>query len=254
MPVLRQAKHAWYALAFAEGVIFVPLLWASLVTTPRRWGQIRDRTLALFSNRKAPMRRLFSALSGEWMLRNRANGGDIVFIRSLLISTIMFLIAIVSHEWLAPNAKTGISWRSFTATMGANLPWYGAIFAATYAALYTRFASQWTYLAGLYNQIMAARTQVPPGKDAARDRVFAIWWAAFVEDAQDVHLALKPSYATVIAGLLGDQEVVRIYESATLNGSERLSSLERSLEEALGTEVFQRRKAEIKSQTPTVRD
>ncbi len=39
------------------------------------------------------------------------------------------------------------------------LPTFGAIFAAVYFALYARFASQWSYLANLYNKIKEAETR-----------------------------------------------------------------------------------------------
>jgi hypothetical protein len=43
----------------------------------------------------------------------------------------------------------GFLWHNGADSIG----WIGAIFAAVYAALYARFASQWSYLAGVYNQM-----------------------------------------------------------------------------------------------------
>lgn len=68
----------------------------------------------------------------------------------------------------------------------------GATFGATYAALYTRFSSQWTYLAGLYNQLMATQAHAPIDNDPERAGIYLAWEAAFIEDADDLHLSTKP--------------------------------------------------------------
>jgi hypothetical protein len=86
---------------------------------------------------------------------------------------------------------------------------------------------------------MAAQAQTPPRSHRETDAVYAAWWAGFIEDAEDVHLALKPSYAAVIAGLLGDEQVRAIYVRATINGAQRLAALERRLGARLGTEMFE---------------
>jgi hypothetical protein len=88
--------------------------------------------------------------------------------------------------------------------MPETLPWIGAIFAFTYLALYTRFASQFNYLAGAYNQIVAVRAQIrgtaPTEAQSDPDNNVSIqaWEAGFVEDAQELHLATKKIFSTAV--------------------------------------------------------
>jgi hypothetical protein len=72
-----------------------------------------------------------------------------------------------------------------------------------YTALYARFASQWNYLANLYNQMMQVGVSA---EHIQRDKM-ARWKAGFVEDAYSLHLAQKPMFAEVVAHLLVDPEV-----------------------------------------------
>jgi hypothetical protein len=201
--------------------------------------------LALPKVRHAAWKLIGYVLSGgsaEFLLRIRSNGGDVVFVRAAWTSGLLFLLAIGLKERLTPGASWQFSGPNLLSEFGAHLDWFGAAFAATYAAYYARFSSQWTYLAGMYNQIMAMQIQLPRGEDKARERTYATWWAAFVEDAEDVHLAAKPSYAAVLAGLIGDPEVRRFYESSTVDGEERLRKLEKRLTQSLGATTFEKMK------------
>jgi hypothetical protein len=121
-----------------------------------------------------------------------------------------------------------------------DIGWVGAIFAATYAALYTRFSSQWSYLAGLYNQLMATQIATPglerPEDDTERARcvLYRTWKAAFIEDALDVHLALKPSFAMVIAGMVADPAIRLEFVTTAKDGAARMKRLEKGLRRVLG--------------------
>jgi hypothetical protein len=81
----------------------------------------------------------------------------------------------------------------------ATLPWIGAIFGFTYVALYARFSSQFAYLAGVYNQIMATQAQIagtaptPAQQDPDSNEKIQIWMAGFVEDRLDLHLDRRSS-------------------------------------------------------------
>lgn len=100
-------------------------------------------------------------LSGEWMFwRGRPNGGTVILWRSLQVALMLYLIGLwlrtlfdASWPW---TLQVGALWHNGADTV----PWFGALFAAVYAALYARFAAQWSYLAGVYNQLMQARTTV----------------------------------------------------------------------------------------------
>lgn len=80
--------------------------------------------------------------------------------------------------------------------------WLGAVFGGSYAALYARFSSQWSYLAGMYNQIKAAQS-----REGVDKSVIAEWRAAFIEDCEDLHLLRKAPFASAVDSLLnGDDE------------------------------------------------
>jgi len=71
-------------------------------------------------------------------------------------------------------------------------PLCGIVFGAIYTALYARFASQWSYLANLYNNIK--ETEALDGDE----KVVAEWKAGFIEDAENLHLACKSSFVTTV--------------------------------------------------------
>ena len=96
----------------------------------------------------------------------------------------------------------------------------GAIFAATYAGLYAKFASQWTYLASLYNQIKAAECSA--GCDA---KPLAQWKAGYLEDALELHLALKPNVASIIHMWGRDADVEKAFREYTPGGADRFEPL-----------------------------
>jgi len=120
------------------------------------------------------------------------------------------------------------------------LPWVGAIFAFTYAALYARFSSQWTYLAGFYNQIMATQAQIAGTAPTAAqsnpnsNEKIQIWKAAFVEDAQDLHVATKKMFSLAVWFMLEEPAVFDIFVKYTVNGPERLQELVNALKDAIG--------------------
>ena len=118
----------------------------------------------------------------------------------------------------------------FRRQLVARLPWSGAVFAGVYTALYTRFASQWEYLATLYNQIKQTECS-----GLSNEVAFLEWKVAFIEDAEDLHLACKPSFAAVIVSWLRDDQVVKRYTEDVDRGPERLARLRHELDRALPT-------------------
>jgi hypothetical protein len=181
-------------------------------------------------------------LSGEWMLHGQANGGHIVLVRSLWTALVIFFAAIAIEQRLDEGATWRFDARALRTALDRNIEWLGAILAVTYVGYYSRFAAQWSYLAGVYNQIMACQVQTPPGSDTASDRIYSVWWAAFIEDAEDVHLALKHSFAATIAHCLGDASIRKLYEQGTVQGQQRLAALEVQLSECLGAASFEEMK------------
>ena len=114
--------------------------------------------------------------------------------------------------------------------------WLGPVFAGTYAALYTRFASQWTYLAGVYNQIKAAQSR----KDANLD-VIAEWKAGFIEDAADLHLIRKPTFASVAREWSRDPLVREMFIRHSPGGGARLQELRAAIAAVVGQKSRQLR-------------
>jgi hypothetical protein len=149
--------------------------------------------------------------------------------RSLWVSVLLYAGSIGLRELLDPNNARDFDFTAFRALLVQTLPWFGGFFAAVYVALYARFSSQWTYLAGLYNQIMA--TAARPDHD---QRVLASWKAGFIEDAEDLHLALKPMYAAVIKNLATERDVVAAFIADTAGGAARLAVLLKDVDRVFG--------------------
>ena len=165
-------------------------------------------------------------LSGEWLLDDRPNGGTVVVLRALWIGVLGYIATIAVTELLRPNTSWVFSPAALRAAIFVNLKVGGAIFAGAYTALYARFASQWSYLASVYNQIMAAQVRGAPSDSEGR-HALECWKAGFIEDAEDLHLATKPMFAGVIISMLGDADspVRAAFIKATASGV-RLQSLE----------------------------
>lgn len=162
-------------------------------------------------------------VSGEFLLRwprRHANGGTLVLARSVWVSLLLYSAILALRQVLDPNMLWDFDSRALRLTLIQTLPWFGALFSAVYFALYTRFSSQWTYLAGVYNQIMAAAAR--PDHDP---EVIAVWEAGFIEDSDELHLALKPMYAAIIRSLAEDPRVVDNFERYTPGGARRLQAL-----------------------------
>jgi hypothetical protein len=171
-------------------------------------------------------------LSGEFFLKNRPNGGTVVLRRTVFISVLLYLLAIGFKSRLAPGATWHPDWTVARELISETLPWFGAIFAGVYVALYSRFASQWNYLASLYNQIMSTLVEHPPVGSTSED-MLALWQAGFIEDAEELHLARKPMFASVIASMLDEKAVRDAYIAYAPGGEPRLRQLEAAVERVL---------------------
>lgn len=170
---------------------------------------------------------IVSFLSGEFFLRNSPNGGTAVLLRSLWVTSLICMLVLPIKSYFAAGTELVFSAAQLKVEIGQMIPWFGAVFAGAYAAFYTRFAAQWGYLAALYNQMMATTASAPPGHFP--NEAFISWNAAFIEDAQDLHLARKSMFASVIRELLQNPHVVRVFLGSTQGGPNRLRDLERQL-------------------------
>src|SRR5690242_18530191 len=120
---------------------------------------------------------LVSFLSGEWMLETRPNGGTAVFLRAAWIAGVIYITGLILRNWIDPSRSFRFSFTEFRLQLLGSFRWFGTIFAGAYAALYARFASQWSYLASVYNQIKATECR----GDANEPPALAQWKAAFID-------------------------------------------------------------------------
>jgi len=175
------------------------------------------------------MHQLFSLLTGEFLLKGacrQPNGGSVILTRSTMSACIVYLFALAVREFVRPGNSWTFSSEAINTAIFETLPWFGVIFAAIYAALYTRFSDQWTYLAGLYNQIKQTEAELAsttPTPEA--EIVMTEWKAGFIEDAEELHLATKPLFAEVIRLWAADEKVRNEFEKSVPRGKQRLQNL-----------------------------
>lgn len=155
-------------------------------------------------------------LSAEFLLRLRANSGALVLLRALWNAFWVMVIAIILNSildnGLTCNLDLGLIWKGFK----AHPTWYALVLAAVYTALYTRYASQWQYLAKLYNDIKSKEIDLA-SRDEHEERTSPLinsWKAAFIADAYAMHLVTQESYATVIGHWLSSEQIREAYLEA----------------------------------------
>lgn len=174
------------------------------------------------------------AASFEWLLKKQPNGGDIILLRAVLIAISVYLLVVGIKHGIDPTRIACFNIQELQLEVGTTLPWFGVIFGAVYVALYARFSSQWSYLANLYNQIKAAEVAVltrlaekkltNASAKEARQKL-AEWKAGYIEDAEDLHLATKKSFAPIIWFWFRDDDVRNAYIHATPDGTNRCQLL-----------------------------
>jgi hypothetical protein len=146
------------------------------------------------------------------------NGGDVILLRAVWVSLALYSMALWSVRLLGDPLREPVD----LGTRGVELlPWLGALFGAVYAGLYARFSSQWLYLANTYNQIKAAECRLQSSGAGA----LAEWKAGFIEDAEGLHLATKPVFASVIGHWAQEPEIAKAYANTGNGGADRLAAL-----------------------------
>lgn len=177
--------------------------------------------------------------SGEFVLKHHPNSGTVVLLRSAWSTFWIYLAALLMQELVDPTRdwSTGyfVNTLKVRQSVHATIPWIGAIFAGTYAALYARFSSQWLYLSGVYNSIMQEQVESAFGHYNNK-KALINWKAGFVEDAEELHLAMKPFFAMVVVGMLEDKYVADAYVKNTTGGEHRLAVLKAGLTAVLTSE------------------
>jgi len=171
---------------------------------------------------------VISASTGEFILKNRPNGGTVVMLRTSYITFLYYSLSVLVFSITREDIIFWtFSWNELRINIGDTLPWLGAIFAGVYVALYTRFSSQWSYLAGLYNQLMSACLTL--SEDQKKSSTLVNWKAAFVEDAMKLHPATKSEFAVAVKQMLQDDEVRSAFLHTVDNGRVHLETLQKKL-------------------------
>lgn len=182
----------------------------------------------ILSRKRVTSLSFIGVFSGEWLLKFIPNGGTAVFWRSAGITGWVYFSAIALFSLTRRGAEFEFSFAQFLLELHETIHWAGAIFAGVYVGLYSRFAAQWSYLADLYNQLMAACISLGDARVEANETLSS-WKAGFIEDAIDLHLACKPMFAFAIHDLLSNRAVREIFVAHTDGGSRRLAELERRI-------------------------
>jgi hypothetical protein len=83
---------------------------------------------------------------------------------------------------------------------------------------------------------MQTAVQNPPA-GVTNETALRLWQAGFIEDAEDLHLAGKPMFASVIRSMLAKPETRGFFISHAPGGAERLTKLEQTVEKALQASI-----------------
>lgn len=160
---------------------------------------------------------LVNLLTAEYVFRWMPNGGTAVMIRTIIVACQVYLPTIGLKSYSAPDTTLTFSMDQLIIEVHSTIPWFGAIFGGVYVALYSRFVSQFSYLANLYNRILEVATTDAIGNDEN----YNIWRAGFIEDALNMHLATKPTFASMIETMLNEKAVMTLLkEDEYLNQKE----------------------------------
>jgi hypothetical protein len=200
-----------------------------------------------------PVDKFTEIVSGEFLLKlgfkfGQPNGGTMIFVRAPWVSALLFAFALLLHSgsyaawtWRFWEWPLQINTTKLKEEIAGNVPWLGAIFAGVYVALYARFSAQFNYLAGVYNQIMQTAASTPSSRKS-RELLY-IWWAGFIEDSLDLHLATKRTFSVVVWFMLEKPPVYEEFVNYTVDGKTRVKELITALRCAIGDENLETMKA-----------
>ena len=164
---------------------------------------------------------LLDFLSGQWILDLRGtNGGDVVVLRAAVITLTFSVVAVMLKSWIRPQENFTWSADGLQGELVELAGWISGFFGAAYLALYTRFVSQWSYLANVYNMIKQAEAA-----EGAQTKVITEWKAGFLEDADHLHLVGKKSLAPIIKHWAEEKGVAEAFLTATPGGQAQLDRI-----------------------------
>lgn len=134
--------------------------------------------------------------TGEWMLKmgGERNGSVFILLRAMWTGALAALCGLSLREILElVGVKVGL---------GNFLKAWLGLLGAVYLSYYARFASQWSYVSGLYNQIKEfecanAKSIYAQPVDPQMRQEFLDWKCDFIMDAWDLHLIGKRAFAAI---------------------------------------------------------
>jgi hypothetical protein len=173
---------------------------------------------------------IVSVLSFEFLLTKFrwANGGTVIFVRTLAITLLLYLLYISIVQGLDPARTSQFNGDELKKSIVSSIEIFGAIYAAIYIALYSRFSAQWSYLSNLYNQIKVV--EASPGSNTA---VINDLKAAFIEDAIALHLSKKPMFAMIIKSWGHDPAVKTLIEQHMRDGVKIYNDLMKDIDQII---------------------
>lgn len=174
-----------------------------------------------------------NVLAGEFFLYRWPNGGTAIFVRTVWITSLLYTCALLLRAVGYTNWSLGIDLDKLSSEVAETTTWLGAIFAAVYTALYARFSSQWSYLASVYHQMKSAIVSGPENPSDEQLDQISYWKAAFVEDAEDLHLVRKKMFAMTAWEWLKEDQVAKCFDLYTVGGEARRVRLQKLLEKDL---------------------
>ena len=164
-----------------------------------------------------------SILTAEILLKLVPNGGLVIIVRAVIVSIILYCIGLGLRSYTSPNAILCFSKDEFIHLAHDTLPWFGAILAACYAALYTRFSNHCAYLANLYNDTMAVKIALEAAENPKSITALIRWQVAFIIDAESMHLARKDLFSGPIKSMLKEDAIRIELEKSCENHQDYLS-------------------------------
>lgn len=173
----------------------------------------------------------------EELATTHPNGGAVVAARAALATVMLFVPVLVMYNaaecYFGDSLFLTWDWTAAKAQLDWGAKFVVGGFGAFYAGLYTRFSSQWTYLAGTYNEIKRSESAEKHCESA-----LAAWKAGFVEDAVNLHLARKSSFAPTIRAWLNDSTVREAFVENTPNGEHLVKEIRRQVNLAIYMELM----------------
>lgn len=162
---------------------------------------------------------IMAFVTGEFLLTGCGynNGGFIVVLRSLWIAAITTIMTGLFVYWnslellLCKRDSISVNGRKEIVTV------FWVVFAATYAGLYARFSSQWSYMAHCYNAFDQREYEFPFNKNESQNSIsdrketLTSMKIAFIDDAINLHLVTKKSFIHTINQWLKDEDFLNKY-------------------------------------------